>query len=76
MIDMDKFRTEFIKDGGKIFGDFVTIKEEKIDSFLVDEDKVSINGDEYDYVIDCSEELPMMGEGHYMNPSVMFTNVL
>ena len=74
MIDMDKFRSEFLKDGGKIFGDFVTIKEEKIDSFLVDEDKVSINGEDYDYVIDCSEELPMMGEGHYMNPSVMFTN--
>ena len=74
MFDMDMFRAEFIKDGGKIFGDFVTIKEEKIDSFLVDEYKVSINGVEYDYVIDCSEELPMIGEEDYMNPSVMFTN--
>ena len=74
MIDMDKFRAKFIEDGGKIFGDFVTIKEEKIDSFLVDEQKVTINGEEYDYVIDCSEELPMIGEEDYMNPSVMFTN--
>ena len=74
MFDIEKFRQEFIKDGGKIFGDYVTIKEERIDSFEVNDYKAIINGDEYDYVIDCCDKHPLGWENDYMNPSVDLTN--
>tara|TARA_X000000368_G_scaffold414166_1_gene403535 strand:- start:1752 stop:3110 length:1359 start_codon:yes stop_codon:yes gene_type:complete len=74
IFDIEKFRKEFIKDGGNIFGNFVKIKEEKIDSFEVNQYKCIINGVEYDYVIDCSEKTPLGWEDDYMNPSIDLTN--
>jgi len=72
--NIEKFRQEFIKDGGSIFGEGVSVIEQKIDSFEVSGEKCLINGDEYDYVIDCTEKNPLGWEDDYMNPSVTFTN--
>ena len=72
--DMVKFRQMFLDDGGKIFGHGVKIIEQVIDSFEPGEDKCIINGEEYDYVIDCGERQPLKWDDDYMNPSVQFTN--
>ena len=72
--DINKFRDEFIKDGGQIFGPNVQIVEKRIDSFEADDDKCLINGDKYDYVIDCTQKEPLGWETDYQSPSVEFSN--
>lgn len=72
--DVEKFRQKFIENGGKVFGPNCHIIEQSIDSFEVDEDKCSINGVDYDFVIDCTEKNPLGWEDDYMSPSVDFTN--
>tara|TARA_B100001029_G_C15044459_1_gene446048 strand:- start:250 stop:1608 length:1359 start_codon:yes stop_codon:yes gene_type:complete len=72
--DIEKFRQEFIKNGGDIFGPNVTIKEERIDSFDAGVGGCTINDVEYDYVIDCSQKNPLIFEDDYMTPSIEYTN--
>tara|TARA_B100001250_G_scaffold410699_1_gene437675 strand:- start:629 stop:1975 length:1347 start_codon:yes stop_codon:yes gene_type:complete len=72
--NIEKFRQKFIDDGGDIWGPNVIIKEQRIDSFEAGMDACIINGDEYDYVIDCTEKLPLGYDQDYMTPSVQFTN--
>tara|TARA_B100000927_G_scaffold290637_1_gene290048 strand:+ start:3991 stop:5370 length:1380 start_codon:yes stop_codon:yes gene_type:complete len=72
--NIEKLRKLFLDDGGKIFGDKVSIVQQTIDSFQVTDDGCTINGNEYDYVIDCTEKNPLGWEDDYMNPSVVFSN--
>ncbi len=73
-LDIEKFREYFIKDGGKSFGDNISIIEEKIDSFNIDE--YTINGVEYDYIIDCTEKEPLIAPDDYGTPVNSFTNTV
>ena len=72
--NIEKFRQKFLEDGGEIFGKDISVIEAKVDSFEISEEKCLINGDEYDYVIDCTEKNPLGWEDDYMMPSVEFTN--
>lgn len=72
--DIEKFRTAMLEDGGKAFGDNVSIIEEKIDSYQDNPSGGNINGVQYDYVIDCSETEPLKDEDAFGNPSISAVN--
>ena len=74
--DIEKFRQHLIEDGGQIFGPNVNIVEKRIDSFEAGMDGCIINGDEYDYVIDCTQKEPLGWEDDYMNPPISFANTV
>ena len=74
--DVEKFRQRLIEDGGQIFGPTVNIVEKRIDSFEAGIDGCIINGDEYDYVIDCTNKEPLGWEDDYMNPPISFANTV
>jgi len=72
--DIEKFRQEFVTNGGDIFGPNVSIVETRIDSFEEVEDGIAINGDKYDYVIDCCDKQPLGWDLDYHAPSVEVSN--
>jgi len=72
--DVEMFRKAMLDDGGQCFGYGVTIKEEKIDSCLINNTNAMINGVNYDYVIDCCDKEPIYSPHDYASPAFAFTN--
>jgi hypothetical protein len=66
--DIVALRARLLKEGAKAWGYGVSIVEQKIDGFAVEEDGCVVNGVKYDYVIDCTDKEPLYDPGSYGEP--------
>tara|TARA_B100000927_G_scaffold291321_1_gene292890 strand:+ start:1392 stop:2774 length:1383 start_codon:yes stop_codon:yes gene_type:complete len=73
-IDIEMFRNEMLKDGGQCFGNGVKIIEQQIDSVVINESGAKINGEFYDFVIDCTEKNPLFDPHAFGDPSLRPVN--
>jgi hypothetical protein len=72
--DIDKFRQAWIQDGGQGFGDNVYIREQTVDSVSINASGCLLNGEEFDYIIDCCDKEPLGWEDDYCAPSFQFVD--
>tara|TARA_B100000427_G_scaffold142420_1_gene118616 strand:- start:3064 stop:4413 length:1350 start_codon:yes stop_codon:yes gene_type:complete len=73
-LDIEKLRNYIINDGGKCFGENISVLQQTIDKFDIKENTFNINGVEYDIVIDCTEKQPLFAPDDYGTPIISPSN--